>query len=1448
MLYLEGPIGSGKTRRLVEETGRLLTYAPASSLLVLCSNHGRQRAFIERLLHQQKGAVAQLPIYTYAGFVRNSLFNYWPLVETEIATTLKQGQPRIRPELSGMEDSELMLKWLLERLRNEAARTGQAVYADFPGNDRHILKQIIRRLRLRSENQLTRLDMTQRSELLDEMCRPETAWVERQFDIQSYMLRVLDTNKQLDIFHSLLKKENAFSQWLKSDIKHLIVDDVDETTAAQQRFIEFLAPSLDSLILAADIDGGSRRGYLNAYPYDWQALKQLRPGESVVLQRDDACYHAGQTLLANWKQATDFTPLPPVVKLFDSFITRVEMLEQVVDDVMTLLAQGYHPGELCLVLPKTDFLGFFQLQHRLHQRGIPVQLISGTQRPSDNPRCKAFVYLLQWANSRRWKTQLSPWEIKTILIQVFQLDQLPDFSANALEELVTALYDHAIALEKAGEQTQLLSPLSRLSTPLPPEAFHRYTLLQNWLDKAAQLPFDQQLYAAFSDLLAPFSDEHNTYGDLNRMIQSYLRQREIYLSFFGESLPPSAPASTTADENQPVPTSHTTERFNQWWLEQVKSGAVADTPEMPEAIRPDALVLGTPQKVIDTELSRKVQFWLDVGSREWARSDNAPLYNAWVHSAVWDGSSAAFSEEFNEAVIRTRAGHITRTLMLLAQENIRAYASELDDLGFAQIGLLKPRLLTEPEENPIRTLERATLRPDQAPILRYQKGCMAISAVPGAGKTFANVELLLELIERGVEADRILVLAYMDSAAKTLLGRLKKKLLGVSTKLPSISTIHSLALRILRENDHSILNGILPDDLTILDDYEQKQLIAKIALATQLESTDNLNEWQDTIDRGIQHAKTFSISVTDIREQLKLNPNNFRLAKFLRALQAYETELHQNASLHFTDLIPKAIHLLQHYPDIRAKYQAQFEYIIEDEAQDSSRLLQTFIHLLGGDTPNLIRTGDTNQSITTTFSSADTSVFRDFVQNADTRVHMDHSSRCAPEIIKLANFWMVDANSQAGLEEAFQPVEMLPVTGQNPSLLLPPSAHLFEQDQLEEEWLRETIQTLRQEHDALSIAILVRSNSQVNRVTNTLQQAGIPAVSLSDQLNAHPVFGLVLTTLKLLAEPGNITLQTQWYRQLVDNQLADDKPSYADRFKSTPLLYEEPFTFSDEWLRQWYYDLKDFSRQAAGGKLSTLIARMADRFCLSVSDRSNGYLCALMAQDILDANQHLLHLSPLEIVIHQFDAFQRSWKGRKGFTEILLNHSQEVVQVMSMHKSKGQEFDVVFMPFLQADSYPHDPNARRFNEADKLIHELDHIVARQAGKILPDTYIDNKKREKIEEEARLIYVGLTRAKRALYLSAHRQSLTRYNKIRNVEPSLAFQRLSSYLHPEENPSHTDTDHTADTTSPMFQPKQEASGMTATLSPHPPDKILPTTPDHETLMPQVSNPEIHHGQNG
>jgi DNA helicase-2/ATP-dependent DNA helicase PcrA len=1413
--YLEGPLGSGKTARLVECAQQTLQSAPTESVLVLCANHARQQAFTERLRAAHPWPTASFPVYTYQGWVRNTLFNFWPLVEATLQQRQWDGQPVITPELSGMEETE----WLLHRLVEQRLAMAPLAFADFMGSRQGLVKQLVRRIRLRSENRLTRQEMTHRSALIGEICQDDTAWIEQAFDKASYALRVLDANKQLDVFHSWLESNPTVPAWMHARVKHLLVDDVDETIPAQQTFITFLAPHLDTMTLAADIEGGSRRGYLNAYPYDWPGLKALCPGDTVILNRDDPMAQNAQALLSAWKHPElGHQPLQaPHCQRRPTAMTRVEMLDSVVDDVIRWLGQGVLPGDIAVVLPKIDLIGQYHLTTALQRLGVPVQVLSGTQRPLENPTAQGWLALLQWARQHVWQTPLGPLDWLVLGKALLGL------SGDDLDHWQKAMPVVAYRLPVASDDW-----LAAVAT-LPESIQTPLDTLQRWWTRTQDLDTESLMLSAFETWLAPHGSVHGnpaqgkSYYALLQLLDSYRDQHMLYSRWQAVNLPAANDATLPP--------------FEHAWLAHVKAGVVADTPAVPTPIDPEAIVIGTPQKLIDVELRRRRFAWLDLGSREWARTDNAPLYHAWVHSAVWDGSTTALEESFNAAVVRARAAHITRTLMLLATEQITGYTSELDDWGFVQNGLLDSLFDVAPLSGPalVQAIQRATLRDDQAPVLAYRLapdaqndggGTMAITAVPGAGKTFVTVELILAQIAQGVPPEQILVLTYMDAAAKTLLGRLKSKL-PAGSALPVVSTIHSLALRILTDTDHALHLGFLPDDVTILDEFAQAEVLGAIAAETLPESG-KAGSWLATLGRGIGQAKSWRLLPDALAQVSRAKPQWFRLKEFVPGYQAYQSHLRQHGMLDFNDLILGAIQLLEAHPDIRAAYQQRFALIIEDEAQDSSALLQDFLRLLSRQPANLVRVGDTNQSITTTFSTAEPAVFRDFIAHAQRVVQMTHSSRCAPPIIDLANAWLLASQTQPGLESAFVPTQMQPVLGANPSLLEPLACDLYDTQENELQALcrhvvrlREiyapappqdnapnAVQTLNPEAaPTVSMAILVRTNAMVQTIAGRLQQLGVPTLAMADGLQNTAVFRVLLAALQVMVNPHQPGLQADLYHRWVDTGVLAPSPSRQTAMTQTPWLGPVRPTQAlgqDADLWQRYYDLLDFQRDILSPNLPQLMIRMAQRWFTAPNDRSQGYLCALYAEQLLQQRPPLDSIAPLTWVIDGFEGFIQGRRGRRGFVESNPEALRRFVQVMSLHKSKGQEFDVVFMPGLTQDHFPDTLDAIRCKDDDRLVLQLGDARALLAGEPAPSVDKDAAmlalKRTKLQEEARLVYVGLTRAKQALFLSAHQQSQNRYGKPQAAAPSLIHRFTSDYLAP-------------------LAPESEAASIQTVAAPHP-----------------------------
>ncbi|MEB3207242.1 MAG: ATP-dependent helicase, partial [Vampirovibrionales bacterium] len=1437
-LILEGPLGSGKTGHLVAWVADALNSGAlkTSQILVLCANHHRKQAFETRLLAQLRRSTGQLNVYTYAGWVRNVLFLMWPEVEKMLANSARPPSAQeegsseeassliaLMPTLGGFEDSEYLMTLLLNTPERKLDANRATLFADFKGEPGALVRQLIRRVRLRSENRLSRAEMARRSHLIQERCQAGTYAMETAFDALSAKLRVLDMARQLDVFHHLLAAQGPTQRWLRQTLSALVVDDVDETIPAQQAFIHWLAPSLEAMALAADVSGGSRRGYLNAYPYDWMKLRALvKPPEAddgqktrddkalddkavqdLQLHRSDAMAMAAEALLKNW-QALGQGDYPTQTVYSEAIQkvtapTRIHQWDQTVHLIETLLhprseasSSTAHPrlsaGDIAIVTPRADLLTIYPLQHRLSQAGLPFQTISGTQRLSDDPVCLAFISALVIANKPRWPN----------------LSLTPD----GVSALCTWGLGWSVALSSVTQALTawVLQPLFLASGRLPAldelpwpeesalkicvdEAKASYRRFQQWVEgsedessiaggqmssyasKAGSLSLNSQRFSLFHQVFVPLATETTRFVALKRLFDRFETRREIHQRL------------------QTLGMIAAGEDFDHSWLlaASLGQGLIADNPEAPEAINAEAILIATPQKAVDLEARRKVYFWLDAGDVNWARTDTAPLYNAWIHSAFfktahststespqepqWQDALAAqapvgassdkqspwFDEALQTSLTHQRAGHLTRTLMLLATEKIWIVDSALDDTGrdlqpgplLSALGKADAAPSTIHQEQLDSFFQ--SLRADQSPALAYSGGTMALTAVPGAGKTYVNVALVLKLISQGlashpsqaaslderpqgIPAERILMLTYMESAAKTMLRRIRQKLAeaGFSAqKTPCITTIHGLAFKILNDNEHALLLGLEPGQIQVIDDSERSRLLQMAASQTLPEGETNIDHWAKIAAKGINHAKSLGMTPAQLANMLEALPvgrETARLRQLLPTYMAFNQLMRDEGGwLDFTDLILGAIHILETYPTIRKHYQSQFDVILEDEAQDSSRLEQRFIRLLSCDErPNLIRTGDTNQSILTTFTAAEPEVFRRFIREAHRLIAMDHSGRCAPEIIQLANDWLYEAPKHAPeLAEAFLPVTMAPVAGQNPALLYPVTCHAADTLDDEMQWLTRQVQACLEETPEAKIAVLTRRNQDADRIAHVLHQAGIQALSLSDVLPQQAVWGLMSAWLSVLNQPAALHHWQAWLThacslnvlnaaQLTHQERAQLQEAMAALGPRVALPscaeIDLPPSLRAFWFQLRFDWLDDF-RLAARNDACAVMMQAADRWLrASVSDQSNAYLAAQYLHAALKQQRDLHQAEPaagaLSRSLAWLQALSRHPSGKKSF---LLEDAAQSAQVvaMSLHKSKGQEFDVVFLPMLTNRLFPSQASDVRLDEADRLILALD---------------------------------------------------------------------------------------------------------------------------------------------
>jgi DNA helicase-2/ATP-dependent DNA helicase PcrA len=318
------------------------------------------------------------------------------------------------------------------------------------------------------------------------------------------------------------------------------------------------------------------------------------------------------------------------------------------------------------------------------------------------------------------------------------------------------------------------------------------------------------------------------------------------------------------------------------------------------------------------------------------------------------------------------------------------------------------------------------LRSSQTSILGYKGGKMGISAVPGSGKTFTLSALAAQLIGSGVLADEqeVLVVTLVNSAVDNFANRIKSFL---NLPMPfgyRVRTLHGLAHDIVREKPAAV--G-LEERFTILDEREA-DFIRKEATNSWLHNhsneleeyiladmEDGKREWvrrQHLPELVTSIALAFIRSAKDNRlspEKLHLLldqvPTALPLAKMGLAIYTdYQRGLVYRGAVDFDDLIRLAIDLLENDTEFLERLRYRWPYILEDEAQDSSKLQEHILRLLTGENGNWVRVGDPNQAIFETFTTASPQHLLDFIHSeADQHKELPDSGRCQPSIIALAN-------------------------------------------------------------------------------------------------------------------------------------------------------------------------------------------------------------------------------------------------------------------------------------------------------------------------------------------------------------------------------------------------------------------------------------------------------------
>ena len=710
-------------------------------------------------------------------------------------------------------------------------------------------------------------------------------------------------------------------------------------------------------------------------------------------------------------------------------------------------------------------------------------------------------------------------------------------------------------------------------------------------------------------------------------------------------------------------------------------------------------------------------------------------------------------------------------------------------------------------------------RPKQQEVLDYRQGYMGVAAVPGSGKTATLSYLAAKLLAETNLSDgqEILIVTLVNSAVSNF-ARQINEYVRADGLLPGfgyrVRTLHGLANDIVRQKPTTVS---VDENFTIVDERESNEILADAVEAWIRKHPQAADAYLAAEYRGKPHfrqhhwsqivAETARVFIRQAKNDL-LSPDNLdkhlagREDELLLAWMCsdiyrdYERALAYRGAVDFQDLIRFALEILRRDPSYLASLRHKWVYILEDEAQDSSRLQEDILRLLADEAKNggnWVRVGDPNQAIFETFTTADPRYLRDFIHSqAVSSRELPNSGRSTRSIQKLANYlikWTFGHPHQAiqdriPLSRPY--IQPTPKGDPQPNpkdsrwnVMLEPEKYTPEQ---EASTVVESCKRWLSEHPQETAAILVPRNKRGSEIVKWLRGKNIPYVeNLNSTSSTRAVVGSLTRILAYLADPKDAArlakLYQVWRRD--DRDVPAESAAIAEVMKGLRRIrHVEDYVAPrlSDWLEdhrpavdnEGLYDHLQVFRDRVGGWLRAtqlpidqLILTVAGDIFTNASDIATAYMVALHLSRLGETHPQM-RLPEFADELFDIATNRRKFAGLGGDeSQFDPDAHKGKVTVTTLHKAKGLEWDRVYLISVNNYDFPSaDPHDSFIGEKwfirDKLnlsaealaqIQVLQQSETYREGNASLDARIDYA-----AERLRLLYVGITRARKELIIT------------------------------------------------------------------------------------------------
>ena len=611
---------------------------------------------------------------------------------------------------------------------------------------------------------------------------------------------------------------------------------------------------------------------------------------------------------------------------------------------------------------------------------------------------------------------------------------------------------------------------------------------------------------------------------------------------------------------------------------------------------------------------------------------------------------------------------------------------------------------------------------EQKEAIMHRDGPAMVLAGPGAGKTYVITNRVKALIdEYGVKPEQILVVTFSKAAAVEMKERFEMMTGG--RRLPvRFGTFHSVFFQILRLAYH----------------YEVKDIATPALKYRFLEETlnetgyevDDKKEFLSDIEKEISRVKGEGIEI-DCYFSSACSAEIFQ-----KMYRGYQEKLQRHRCLDFDDMVVYTYQLLKEREDIRRRWQAQFRYLLIDEFQDINRLQYETVCMLAEPENNLFIVGDDDQSIYG-FRGAKPGIMLSFPKRfPDTKqIVLGVNYRCSDEIMKAAERLIGKNNERYEKHIVANKGKEQPV-------------HMKKCENLpdEAEKIVAQIQMYQKEGIAYQeMAVLFRTNMQMRLLAGKLMEHGVPFTmrenlpNLFDTWMAKDIMCYMQLALGNRSREKFLKIANRPVRYLSRTAFTESEVSF-DKLRAYYAVKNQEWMEERIW--NFEYDLKNLASLSPYAAIHFIRKGIGyDEFLKTYADERN-----VNADDWFDVLDEMQEMARDKKSIPEFLSFVENY----GDTLEEIRQEQKKQQVkeepgvslMTMHASKGLEFPVVFVPTLNEDIVPYRKAVQEGN---------------------------------LEEERRMLYVAMTRAKTYLHLSFVKE---RFHK--EAEPSPFLYEISPAL--------------------------------------------------------------------